>query len=430
MTYAETIEFLFSQLPTYHRVGKVAYKNDLVNIESLDNYFNNPHLNFQSVHIAGTNGKGSVSHMLASVLQEAGYKTGLFTSPHLKDFRERIRVNGNMISESEVVNFVNEHRSIIDSVKPSFFEMSVAMAFKYFADCKVDVAIIEVGLGGRLDSTNIIKPVLSIITNIGHDHMDILGNTLEKVAAEKAGIIKKKVPVIISETQKETEEIFREKARSSESDILFGDKTFLCELGASGDDIGERNYLITNKITGKIIEGKTRLSGDYQEKNIQAVFTALLSLKNIFTFSDLNATRGIRNVKENTGLSGRWQILSKAPLTICDTGHNKEGLEYVVRQLKNISKSDLHMIIGFVNDKDLDSILPLFPQEAIYYFTKASIPRALDEKILKNAAEKYDLHGDSYPDVKTALDEARKKVSHSDVIFIGGSTFVVAEVIS
>lgn len=429
MNYSETIEFLFSQLPAFHRVGKVAYRNDLKNIKSLDKYFKNPHLKYCTIHIAGTNGKGSVSHMIASVLQEAGYTTGLFTSPHLKDFRERIRVNGGMIPECNVVEFVSVHKNIIDSVKPSFFEMSVALAFKYFADCKVDVAVIEVGLGGRLDSTNIIKPVLSVITNIGHDHMDILGDTLEKIAAEKAGIIKKHIPVVVSETQPETELIFREKAKNSDSPVYFADKVYKCELRQNDYKNSERVYRITNEINSNLIEGKTTLSGDYQAKNIQAVFAAVELLKSIFRISESNISDGIRNVIENTGLAGRWQILNNAPLTICDTGHNKEGLEYVIKQLMQIPRSSLHMIIGFVNDKDLATVLPLFPRDAIYYFTKASIPRALNESILKAEAEKYNLSGESYQNVKSALLAARSKAKKSDVIFIGGSTFIVAEVV-
>jgi dihydrofolate synthase / folylpolyglutamate synthase len=429
MTYSQTLEFLFSRLPAYHRIGKAAYKSDLKNTILLDNYFNNPHRKYLTVHVAGTNGKGSVSHLIASVLQEAGYKTGLYTSPHLKDFRERIKVNGEMIAENDVVTFVKKHKNIIESVKPSFFEMTVAMAFNYFAVCNVDVAVIEVGLAGRLDSTNIIKPVLSVITNIGHDHMDLLGDTLEKIAVEKAGIIKKKVPVVISETQQETETIFINKAKESDSQIFFAEKNYSCNLEKNDSLNSERCYMITELSTNHHFKGKSSLVGDYQSKNLQAVFTSFNVLKDVFKVSEENVIAGIRKVIINTGLYGRWQILSHAPLTICDTGHNKEGLEYVLEQIKSIPKSALHIILGFVADKDLGSVLPLFPTDAFYYFTKASVPRALDEENLKSEAAKYGLKGESFTNISTALDCARKNALESDLIFIGGSTFVVAEVI-
>jgi dihydrofolate synthase/folylpolyglutamate synthase len=429
MTYNQTLEFLFSQLPAYHRIGKAAYKSDLKNTILLDDYLKNPHLKYLTIHVAGTNGKGSVSHLIASVLQEAGYKTGLYTSPHLKDFRERIKVDGEMIPEEDVVTFVKENRSIIESVKPSFFEMTVAMAFNYFAECEVDVAVIEVGLGGRLDSTNIINPVLSVITNIGHDHMDLLGDTFEKIAGEKAGIIKKKTPVIISETQPETEKVFIAKAHESDSPISFADKLFSCDLENNSSMNGERRYLITELSTNRQVEGETVLGGDYQSKNLQAVFASFNAMKDHFNVSEDNIIDGIKRVVSNTGLYGRWQILSTAPLTICDTGHNREGLDYVLNQIKRIPKSTLHIILGFVNDKDLGSVLPLFPADAVYYFTKAAVPRALDEEILKSVAEKHGLTGQSFPDIKTAFNFARSKAKKSDLIFIGGSTFVVAEVV-
>jgi dihydrofolate synthase/folylpolyglutamate synthase len=429
MTYSQTLAFLFSQLPAYHRIGKAAYKNDLNNTFALDEYFDHPHRKYQTIHVAGTNGKGSVSHMIASVLQEAGFKTGLYTSPHLKDFRERIKVNSEMISEIDVTAFVKDHNNLILSLKPSFFEMTVAMAFDHFAKSKVDVAVIEVGLGGRLDSTNIIKPVLSVITNIGHDHMDLLGNTLEKIAIEKAGIIKERIPVVISETNPATNEVFISKAIESGSSISFADKRFLCKFGESADLKGERRYNLIDLVNTKVLEGASILGGDYQARNIQAVFSVFDTLKESFEHSEKHLVHGIRNVVKNTGLRGRWQILSHNPLTICDTGHNKEGLTYVLDQVRRIPKSGLHIIIGFVNDKDLDLVLPLFPGDAKYYFTKASIPRALNENILKSEASKHGLVGNSYPDVRTALGSARKNASKSDMIFIGGSTFVVAEVI-
>jgi dihydrofolate synthase/folylpolyglutamate synthase len=429
MTYKDTVEFLYNQLPVYHRIGKSAYKADLDNAMALDEYFGHPHKKYKTVHVAGTNGKGSVSHMLASVLQEAGYRTGLYTSPHLKDFRERIKVNGKMIPEDEVISFVEKHMGIIDVIKPSFFEMTVALAFDYFDRAGVDVAVIEVGLGGRLDSTNIITPVLSVITNIGHDHMDMLGNTLEKVSEEKAGIIKNNVPVVIGETQAETKDVFLSKALSTRSEISFADQRFACKPGLYNDIRGVRNYSIADSTSGKIYNGEITLGGDYQSKNLQTIFNALEILSGIFNLSDEKIIAGIRKTVINTGLKGRWQVLGVSPLIICDSGHNKEGLEYNMKQLGNMHKSQLHFVIGFVSDKDLSLVLPLFPADAEYYFTRAAIPRALDEKILQEEALKYNLKGKSFPKIATALASAKKNASPTDIIYVGGSTFVVAEVI-
>lgn len=427
--YKEILDFLFSQFPAYHRIGKSAYKNNLDNAIAFDEYFGHPHLKYKTIHVAGTNGKGSVSHMIASVLQEAGYKTGLYTSPHLKDFRERIRVNGEMISESEVVSFVQFHKKVIETLKPSFFEMTAAMAFDYFAREKVDIAVIEVGLGGRLDSTNIITPVISVITNIGHDHMDILGDTFEKVAGEKAGIIKKDVPVVIGETHPETKNVFLEKASEKGAEIIFADNYFKCFLENSGDPSGGRHYLVKDLSDNKEYSGTIPLGGNYQQKNLQTLFGFYKSVKNTLNISIKNLEEGIRKVVINTGLQGRWQIISTDPLTICDTGHNKEGLEYVVQQLMKLSPVNLHLVIGFVSDKDLTYVLPLFPITAIYYFTKASVPRALDENELRLKALQYGLKGNSYPNVNKALNAAKLEYQPGDVIFIGGSTFVVAEII-
>ena len=429
MTYKETLEFLYNQLPAYHRIGKAAYKNNLNNTIALDNYLGNPHLKFRTIHVAGTNGKGSVSHMIASVLQEAGYKTGLYTSPHLKDFRERIRVDGEMIPEDEIVTFVTNHKAFIESLSPSFFEMCVAMAFNHFAENKVDVAVIEVGLGGRLDSTNIIKPILSVITNIGTDHMDLLGDSFEKIAYEKAGVIKEKIPLVISETHPETIGVFKKRAAETGSEIVFSDQKFICTLGENNNSGFPRNYVVEENDTKLAFSGTTLLGGDYQSKNIQCIYQVFRFLKNVLNISDANIKDGITNVILNTGLLGRWQIISHDPLTICDTGHNKEGLEYVMKQLKEIKKTSLHMVIGFVSDKDLKSVLPLFPNDADYYFTRASISRALDEKLLQSKAREYGLIGNTYPDVKSAVAAAKEKSSANDVIFIGGSTFIVAEVL-
>jgi dihydrofolate synthase/folylpolyglutamate synthase len=429
MTYTETIDFLYSQLPVFHRIGKAAYKANLNNTLALDNHFGHPHHRFKSVHIAGTNGKGSVSHIIASVLQEAGYTTALYTSPHLKDYRERIRINGAMIPEAEVIAFVENNTGIIRSVNPSFFEMSVAMAFEYFAKEKVDVAVIETGLGGRLDSTNIITPLLSVITNIGHDHMDLLGDTLEKIAIEKAGIIKKNVPVLIGETLPETRNIFSEKAALMESDLFFANEIYDCVL-EDPDMLSEvRKFNLRKRESGELITGESALMGDYQKSNLQVVISAVDILKDQFHISDQNIIDGIRKVILNTGLSGRWQILGRDPLIVCDTGHNIEGLAYVMRQIARIPKSGLHMVIGFVRDKDLRALLSLFPEDATYYFTKASVPRALDEKILQSEALKFGLKGNIFPGVMKAFEAAKENASRDEIIFIGGSTFVVAEVL-
>ncbi len=427
MNYIETIEFLFNQLPAYHRIGKSAYKNNLDNTIRLDEHLEHPHRRFKTIHIAGTNGKGSVSHITASVLREAGYKTGLYTSPHLKDFRERIKINGEMIPEAEVIRFVAENRKIIDEIEPSFFELTVGMAFDYFAREKVDVAVIETGLGGRLDSTNIITPVISVITNIGHDHMDLLGDTIAKVAAEKAGIIKKGVPVVIGETLDETANVFISKAAGEHASLKFADREFSCHLGDDFAITGERTYTVKEYETGKVYYGITVLGGDYQAGNLISIYSMFRGLEHIFNFTEQNISDGIRNVVRNTGFEGRWQIIGHAPLTICDTGHNKEGLEYVLRQLKRLPAKKLHMVIGFVNDKDLSSILPLFPKDAIYYFTKASVPRALNEAALMETASDYGLEGKSYPGVRIAMKAASENAGADDVIFIGGSTFVVAD---
>ncbi len=427
MNYKQTIDFLYSQLPAYHRIGKAAYKNDLRNTIELDDYLGHPHSGYRTIHVAGTNGKGSVSHLIASVLMEAGYKTGLYTSPHLKDFRERIRVNGKMIPKSAVNEFIRKHSSFLSYLKPSFFEMTVGMAFDYFARTGVDIAVIEVGLGGRLDSTNIINPVLSVITNIGHDHFDLLGNTLKKVAGEKSGIIKSGVPVVISETQKGIKNVFTRKAAETGSEIFFADRNYSCVLDDFNYIKGKRNYSIRQNSSGKSLIGEVGLGGDYQAKNLQAVYQSFSVLKGIVAHTDKNLTDGIRKVVTNTKLAGRWQIIGRMPLIVCDAGHNKEGLEYVLNQARKVPKSRLHIVLGFVNDKDLSLVLPLFPANAFYYFTKASVPRALDENSLSAEAARWNLKGESYPDVESAVGSARANASENDMILIGGSTFIVAD---
>jgi len=430
MNYQKTLEFMYSQLPAYHRIGKAAYKDDLRNTIALDDYLGKPHLSYLTIHVAGTNGKGSLSHMIASVLMEAGCKTGLYTSPHLKDFRERIRVDGRMILKSAVTGFIRKHSAFLSALRPSFFEMTVGLAFDYFARSEVDIAVIETGLGGRLDSTNIISPVLSVITNIGHDHFDLLGNTLEKVAWEKAGIIKHGVPVVISETQEETRNVFLEKAGQTRSKIYFADRNYSCKLDEINYRTGKREFSVADKISGKTYRGETNLGGDYQSRNIQALFQVFSVINAMLSVEDNNIMDGIRRVKANTRLMGRWHIIGRRPLVICDTGHNKEGLEFVMGQIERIGKKKLHIVLGFVNDKDRDEVLPLFPISADYYFTRASVPRALDEKVLMADAARWNLKGTSYPDVKSALGSAMSRASDDDLIFIGGSTFIVADALN
>lgn len=427
MNYQEIIEFLFNSLPMYQRLGKAAYKANLDNTIALDNYLNSPHKLFKTIHVAGTNGKGSVSHSLASILQESGYKTGLYTSPHLVDYRERIRVNGEMISKEFVTYFINSHFEIITELTPSFFEMSVALAFEYFKFCKVDIAIIEVGMGGRLDSTNIITPEISIITNIGFDHTQFLGDTLEKIATEKAGIIKPKIPVIIGETQTETENVFKQKAKDCNSEIIFADSNYNVCLIAE-----EENYS-KFKIKHKSVETQIDfcLSGFYQQKNLATILQSVEILRNLkINISDRHINNGLKNVQQNTSLHGRWEILDKNPLIVCDTGHNKEGISYVVKQIRAQEYERLHIVLGFVNDKNISEVLSLFPKEAEYYFTQASIPRAMPAEQVKYEAEKLGLSGQVFLDVKSAYIAAKQNANKNDMIFIGGSTFIVGDLFS
>lgn len=430
MTYNEILGWLFNQLPMYQRDGKAAYKDNLDNTLKLDNYFHHPHTKFKSIHIAGTNGKGSVSHMLASVLQQAGYKVGLYTSPHLKDFRERIKINGEVIPKNHVVEFFDQHRGIIEKIQPSFFEMTVALAFDYFAKKNIDIAVVEVGMGGRLDSTNIIRPVLSVITNIGLDHTQFLGDTLEKIAKEKAGIIKEKTPVILGETQVETQKMFIETAQQKNAEILFADQKYFIDYAMQSVDFKQVFNIKDEK--GDIVfrDLKIDLGGNYQQKNLLTVLTAVKILKKIeFLIHDNHLYNGLSNVVKNTGLLGRWQVLNNKPLTIADTGHNIEGLSYTIEQLKQTPHKHLHFIFGVVNDKNVDKILKILPKNAVYYFTRANIPRALDEKVLAEKATFAGLTGKAYPGVQIAFADAKKNAGDNDLIFIGGSTFVVAEIL-
>jgi len=430
MTYHETLKWLFDQLPMYQRDGKAAYKDNLDNTLTLDEYFHHPHKKFQSIHVAGTNGKGSVSHMLASVLQQAGYKVGLYTSPHLKDFRERIKINGQMIPENDVVSFFDQHKEIFETIKPSFFEMTVALAFDYFAQKQIDIAVVEVGMGGRLDSTNIIQPELSVITNIGFDHTLFLGDTLEKIAKEKAGVIKENTPVIIGETQPETKPVFLNIARQKDSQIHFADQNYFIDYAMQSVDFMQVFNIKDAK--GSIIfrDLKIDLSGAYQQKNLLTALTVIKQLQRSGgNIQDSDIYEGLGNVVENTGLLGRWQVLSHKPLTIADTGHNTEGLNYIFEQIKQTPHKHLHVVFGVVNDKNIEKVLRILPRQATYYFTRANIPRALDEKVLAEKAMFAGLKGETYPNVQFALANAKKNAEDNDLIFIGGSTFVVAEVL-
>lgn len=429
MNYQESLSWLFSQLPMYQREGKAAYKADLKNTLKLDEYFNYPHRKFKTIHVAGTNGKGSVSHMLASVLQESGYKVGLYTSPHLKDFRERIRINGEMVPEEYVTSFVKNHSNKFEEIQPSFFEMTVAMAFEYFALNNVEVAVIEVGMGGRLDSTNIIQPDLSIITNIGLDHTAFLGNTLEQIATEKGGIIKNDIPVVIGETQPETEYVFKEIAQEKNAKIYFADRYYNSEYEMLSTD-NKQIFNIKSKNRVVYPDLNLDLLGSYQKKNLLTVLKSLdLLIEKGYQITNDSIYRGLEKVSENTKLLGRWQILGYNPTIVCDTGHNLEGITYVVNQIKQTPYKNLHIVFGVVDDKNIEKILAALPKSATYYFTKANIPRALDQKILKDKANLYRLYGDSYDKVELALKNAKKNADAKDLIFIGGSTFVVAEVV-
>lgn len=408
MNYSECIQYLYAQLPQFQVIGAGAYKPGLQNAEALDAWCGHPHEAFPCVHVAGTNGKGSVSNLLASVLQEAGYKVGLFTSPHLKDFRERIRVNGQMISQEDVCRFTESYIEAKLEVQPSFFELTTMMAFQYFAQQQVDIAIIEVGLGGRLDSTNIIRPILSVITSISFDHVALLGDTLPQIAMEKAGIIKPGVPVVVAENPEEVLAVVRAQARERKSPI--------CE------------NLEDNRF--KKLQGiDCALKGYYTAENARTVLMALDILAETFFINEDIVRRAFVNVLKNTGLRGRWEVLQEKPLCICDTGHNEAGIRYIVKQLLDTPHRRLHMVIGVVSDKDVDHILALLPKDALYYFTKASIPRALPEDELAEKAAAYALKGSTYPTVLQAKEAALQAASDDDLVFVGGSNFVVAEIL-
>lgn len=419
--YEEAIQYLYNRLPVFHHVGGAAYKPGLDNTINLMNALGNPHRRFRTIHIAGTNGKGSVSHILAAVLQSAGYKVGLYTSPHLVDFGERIRVNGKMIEQQYVVDFVENKKNLFEEIQPSFFEVSMAMAFNYFADCEVDIAVIEVGLGGRLDSTNIIQPELSVITNISFDHVGFLGNTLEKIAFEKAGIIKTNTPVVIGEVIPETKSVFEIKAKQENAPILYAEN----QLSVIFKEYHNQKMIVESSDNKRYT---VDLFGLYQLKNIATTLTAIEQLNKLnFKVSDEHVAVGLENTCELTGLKGRWQKLQQNPLVIVDTGHNVAGIQYVVEQLKLQNYKTLRIIIGMVNDKDISAVLALLPKEAIYYFTQASIERALPAELLQIQAKSTGLSGNAYLSVEEAIKSAITDSETDDMLFIGGSNFIVGE---
>lgn len=429
MTYQQTLDYLFARLPMFQRVGAAAYKANLDNTHKIVELLGKPHQKIKCIHVAGTNGKGSSSHMLAAVLQHAGYKTGLYTSPHLIDFRERIKINGKMIPKNYITDFVEKYKDPFELIEPSFFEWTVGLAFDYFAKEEVDVAIIEVGLGGRLDSTNVIKPKVSLITNISFDHVNLLGDTLEKIAAEKAGIIKARVPVVVSQYQSESGPIFNAVAKELKSPIEFADKHF--KIIDHKILNGLLNTTILNKKTNTTINIDLDLTGTYQLKNVLGVLNTIEFIeKDGFIVGQEIIKEALKQVVKTTGLNGRWQTISEKPLMITDTGHNEDGIKNVIANLKNSTYNQLHFVFGAVNDKDVSKILQLLPKEAIYYFTKANIPRALNENELLEQALKINLKGKSYSTVKSAIAAAKKAYKKNDLILIGGSTFVVGDALA
>lgn len=426
MNYQKTLNYLYNSAPLFQNIGQGAYKEGLENTLKLDEYFKSPHKKFKTIHIAGTNGKGSCSHTIASILQSAGYKTGLYTSPHLIDFSERIRVNGKPIDQQFVVDFVREHKHFFEPLHPSFFELTTAMAFLYFAEQQVDVAVIEVGLGGRLDCTNIITPDLSVITNISFDHIQFLGNTLADIAREKAGIIKHNIPVVIGETTEETLPVFQNKANSENADIRFAEKEN--HILNAERDTSTGGYIYQ---TDRYKDLKGELGGLCQTKNTNTILTAIeVLLEKGYKISENDIRKGFGNVCELTGLMGRWQKIESNPTIICDTGHNIGGIKYIAEQLSEMEYTNLHIIMGMVNDKDINGVLELLPKNAIYYFTQASVKRALPAEEVKRLANIHGLSGKSYPSVETALEEAKKKAEKNDLIFIGGSSFIVADLLT
>jgi dihydrofolate synthase / folylpolyglutamate synthase len=437
MTYQQTIDYLYQQLPMFTRVGASAFKKDLTNTIALCDALGNPQNGFPTIHVAGTNGKGSTSHLIAAVLQSLGLKVGLYVSPHYKDFRERIKVNGQFVTKQYVKQFVAKNQTLFEDIQPSFFEMTVAMAFDYFNTEGVDIAVIEVGLGGRLDSTNIISPLVSVITNISFDHTDMLGNTLPLIAAEKAGIIKPKIPVIIGEEQAETTPIFMEKAREYDAPIYWASQNFDVQITYADMDATVFDIKKSKSRGGEQQQVKVNLNGAYQSKNVATVLQTIEVLKELPFFAKYtdggswaNATKqGFEHLKSLTQFIGRWQIINREPVVLCDSAHNEGGLSLAMSQLKVLTFNQLHVVVGMVKDKDISKMLSLFPKQATYYFCKANIPRGMAAEELKEKAKDFGLIGKAYPSVKRALAAAKRRAAADDLIYVGGSTFIVAEVI-
>ncbi|MCE3228192.1 MAG: folylpolyglutamate synthase/dihydrofolate synthase [Bacteroidetes bacterium] len=426
MTYQQTLDYLFARLPMYQRIGAAAYKADLNNTIAIMEVLAKPHQKLKCIHVAGTNGKGSSSHMISAILQQAGYKTGLYTSPHLVDFRERIRINGKMIPKNYIIDFVEKYKEPFEKIEPSFFEWTVGLAFDYFVSEEVDVAVIEVGLGGRLDSTNVITPVVSLITNISYDHMNLLGDTLEKIAREKAGIIKAKTPVVVSQYQSESGPLFMQAAKDLRAPIEFSDKIYKvtgCKLNK-----GLLSVNVLNRKNNSEEVYELDLTGTYQAKNLLGVLNAVEHIiKAGFVIEPANIKAALKQVVKLTGLLGRWQTIGEKPMMIVDTGHNEDGIKQVLENLKHVDHNQLHFVFGAVNDKDVSKILALLPKDAVYYFVKASVPRALNEIDLLEQAAKLKLNGKSFSTVKDGIAAAKKASKKTDLILIGGSTFVVGD---
>jgi dihydrofolate synthase/folylpolyglutamate synthase len=425
--YNSTLNYMYTQLPMFQRVGSQAFKKDLTNIKLLCEHLGNPFEKYPCIHIAGTNGKGSTAHLTSAILQAQGYKVGLYTSPHYRDFRERVKIDGKYISRKHVVEFIENNKAVFEKIKPSFFEITVALAFDFFAKEKVDIAVIETGLGGRLDSTNIITPILSVITNISFDHQQFLGNTLKKIAGEKAGIIKRNVPVVIGETQEATITVFEKKAKTKKSEIIFADQIY--QVQKKSENLTHTTFDILKNGQPLFSNQKINLHGAFQAKNIATALQAIDSLPESFSIKKSKVATAFFNLKSLTNFKGRWQVLQKDPIVLCDSAHNEAGLKLAMNQLKSLKVKELHFVLGMVNDKSIEKMLNFFPKDAHFYFCKPDIPRGLEVEILVQKATELGLTGRAYSSVKNALRAAKKKAGKKDLVYVGGSTFVVAEVI-
>lgn len=425
--YNATLDYMYTQLPMFQRVGSQAFKKDLTNIKLLCEHLGNPFEKYPCIHIAGTNGKGSTAHLMSAILQAHGYKVGLYTSPHYRDFRERIKIGGKYISRKYVVDFIENNKTVLEKIQPSFFEITVALAFDFFAKEKVDIAVIETGLGGRLDSTNIITPIVSVITNISFDHQQFLGNTLKKIAGEKAGIIKKNIPVVIGETQEETVSVFEKKAKTKKAQITFADQNY--QVVKKSENLTHTKFDILKNGKPLFTNQKINLHGSYQAKNIATALQAIDTLPENYSIEKTAISSAFLELKALTNFKGRWQVLQKNPIVLCDSAHNDAGLSLAMSQLNSLKVKKLHFVIGMVNDKSIEKMLSFFPKDAHFYFCKPDIPRGLEVEIIAQKAAALGLNGRAYSSVKNALRAAKKKAGKNDLVYVGGSTFVVAEVI-